>query len=129
MDTSDNSTDSNSETPNTTDWGSDSSASTSSSSDDSDSDDGQIGGALNIAEHVEIIPWFEQHVMRLRTTGSAFRVRFHNLGNIGDVHEFLMAAIQHLLDLAFDGAGPEDRVGVEIKYVFVFNGYYFYTYV
>ena len=76
-----------------------------------------MGGALNIENHVEISPLFEQHVRRLRTTGTAFRVHFHNLGNIGDVHQFLLAAIQYLLDRAFDGASPADRVGVEIRFV------------
>lgn len=53
----------------------------------------------------------------MRTTGTAFRVRFHNLANIADVHQFLLAAIQYLLDLAFADAGPEDRVGLEIRFV------------
>ena len=76
-----------------------------------------MGGALNIENHVEITPWFQQRVRTLRTTGTAVQVHFHNLGNIGDVHQFLHAAIQYLFDRVFEGASPADRVGVEIRFV------------
>ena len=83
-------------------------------------DTAQVGGALNIEEHVQISQTYEQQVKRLKTTGRAYDVQFQNIEDVPDLHQFMLRAFEYLLDRAFEGARPHDRVGIEIRYVYFF---------
>ena len=59
---------------------------------------------------------FQQHVRKLRTTGTAFRVTFNKLDECRDVNEYVEEAFGELLNRAFQDAQPSDDVGVEIQH-------------
>ena len=78
----------------------------------------QMGGALGVflvGDYIHMSPIYQHAVPSFDTVGSAFNVQFHHLDNIADVETFLMLAIQHVLDSAFENAQPNDLVGLQIQ--------------
>ncbi len=63
-----------------------------------------------------VSPEFENVVRKFRTTGRGFCVRFHDLDQVPDINQLLHDGLDRLLDTAFEDAGPNDRVGVEVNH-------------
>lgn len=78
-------------------------------------DEHQAGGG-GVDRHVTVTNTFQQYGKSITATVASYNVKFRDLDDIDNIDNFTERAFDHVLDKTFEGAKPNDCVGLEIRH-------------